>query len=52
MIAELHSLHRTELLKYRCMICDNVSDAEDLLQTSCEAPCRLCPEVKVTCRIV
>ena len=32
MIAELYSLHRTELLKYCCMICGNVSDAEDLLQ--------------------
>ena len=52
MIAELHSLHRTERLKYCCMICGNVSDAEDLLQTSCEAPRRLFPEVKVICRIV
>lgn len=52
MIAELHSLHRTELLKYCCMICGNVSDAEDLLQTSCEAPRRSFPEVKVICRIV
>ena len=37
MIAELHSLHCMEWLKYCCMICGNVSDAEDLLQTSCEA---------------
>lgn len=52
MIAELHSLHRTELLKYCCTICGNVSEAEDLLQTSCEALRRLFPEIKVVCRIV
>ena len=28
MIAELHSLHRMERLKYCCMICGNVSDAK------------------------
>ena len=32
MIAELYTVYRTELLKYCCMICGNVSDAEDLLQ--------------------
>ncbi|MBR3298010.1 MAG: RNA polymerase sigma factor, partial [Clostridia bacterium] len=32
MIAELYTKYRTELLKYCCMICGNVSDAEDLLQ--------------------
>ena len=34
MIAELYTVYRTELLKYCCMICGNVSDAEDLLQDS------------------
>lgn len=52
MIAELHSLHRTERLKYCCTICGNVSEAEDLLQTSCEALRRLFPEIIVVCRIV
>ncbi len=32
MIAELYTVYRTELLKYCCMICGNISDAEDLLQ--------------------
>ena len=32
MIAELYTVYRTELLKNCCMICGNVSDAEDLLQ--------------------
>ena len=32
MIAELYTVYRAELLKYCCMICGNVSDAEDLLQ--------------------
>ena len=32
MITELYTVYRTELLKYCCMICGNVSDAEDLLQ--------------------
>ena len=32
MIAELYIVYRTELLKYCCRICGNVSDAEDLLQ--------------------
>ena len=32
MIADLYTVYRTELLKYCCMICGNVSDAEDLLQ--------------------
>lgn len=32
MIAELYTVYRTELLRYCCMICGNVSDAEDLLQ--------------------
>ena len=27
MIAELYTVYRTELLKYCCMICGNVSDA-------------------------
>ena len=32
MITELYTVYRAELLKYCCMICGNVSDAEDLLQ--------------------
>lgn len=32
MINELYGRHRPELLKYCCMICGSVSDAEDLLQ--------------------
>ena len=32
MIAELYTVYRTELLKYCCMICGNISDAENLLQ--------------------
>ena len=32
MIDELYLTYRPELLKYCCMICGNVSDAEDLLQ--------------------
>ena len=32
MIDELYVRHRPELLKYCCMICGNVGDAEDLLQ--------------------
>ena len=32
MITELYTVYRSELLKYCCMICGNVSDAEDLLQ--------------------
>ena len=32
MIDELYIRHRPELLKYCCMICGSVSDAEDLLQ--------------------
>ncbi len=32
MITELYTVYRTELLKYCCRICGNVSDAEDLLQ--------------------
>ena len=32
MITELYTVYRTELLKHCCMICGNVSDAEDLLQ--------------------
>ena len=32
MIAKLYTVYRTELLKYCCMICGNISDAENLLQ--------------------
>ena len=32
MIDELYIRHRPELLKYCCMICGSVGDAEDLLQ--------------------
>jgi len=32
MIVELYTVYRTELLKYCCMICGNISDAENLLQ--------------------
>ncbi|MBQ7500484.1 MAG: RNA polymerase sigma factor [Clostridia bacterium] len=32
MITELYTKHHAELLKYCCMMCGNVSDAEDLLQ--------------------
>ncbi len=32
MITELYTVYRSELLNYCCMICGNVSDAEDLLQ--------------------
>ena len=32
MIGELYLTYRPELLKYCCMICGNVGDAEDLLQ--------------------
>ncbi|MBR0342610.1 MAG: RNA polymerase sigma factor [Oscillospiraceae bacterium] len=32
MITELYTVYRAELMKYCCMICGNVSDAEDLLQ--------------------
>ena len=32
MIAELYTVYRTELLKYCCMICGNIPDAEDLTQ--------------------
>lgn len=32
MITELYTVYRAELLRYCCMICGNVSDAEDLLQ--------------------
>jgi len=32
MITELYTVHRVELLKYCCIICGNVSDAEELLQ--------------------
>ena len=32
MINELYTEYRSELLKYCCMICGNISDAEDLLQ--------------------
>ena len=32
MITELYTVYRTELLRYCCMICGNISDAEDLLQ--------------------
>ena len=32
MITELYTVYHAELLKYCCMICGNVSDAEDLLQ--------------------
>ena len=32
MITELYHVYRAELIKYCCMICGNVSDAEDLLQ--------------------
>ncbi len=32
MITELYTVYRSELLRYCCMICGNVSDAEDLLQ--------------------
>ena len=32
MITELYTVYRAELLKYCCMVCGNISDAEDLLQ--------------------
>ncbi len=32
MIAKLYTVYRTELIRYCCMICGNVDDAEDLLQ--------------------
>ncbi|MBQ6052677.1 MAG: RNA polymerase sigma factor [Clostridia bacterium] len=32
MITELYTVYRAELLRYCCMMCGNVSDAEDLLQ--------------------
>ena len=32
MITKLYTVYREELLKYCCVICGNVSDAEDLLQ--------------------
>ena len=32
MITELYTVYRAELMKYCCLICGNVSDAEDLLQ--------------------
>ena len=32
MITELYNVYRAELMRYCCMICGNVSDAEDLLQ--------------------
>ena len=32
MITELYTVYRSELLKYCCMMCGNVNDAEDLLQ--------------------
>lgn len=32
MITELYTVYRSELFKYCCMMCGNVSDAEDLLQ--------------------
>ena len=34
MITELYTVYRPELLRYCCMMCGNVSDAEDLLQES------------------
>ena len=32
MITELYTVYRPELLRFCCMMCGNVSDAEDLLQ--------------------
>ncbi len=34
MITELYTVYRAELLKYCCMMCRNVSDAEDILQAT------------------
>ena len=34
MITELYTVYRPELLKYCCMLCRNVSDAEDLTQNT------------------
>lgn len=32
MVTELYTVYRSELLKYCCTMCGNISDAEDLLQ--------------------